>query len=158
MCWVIDTFENVVCTPETFLSEKYTFTRSCLPFLRTSCRLPHSVFGSYVKAASLLPPIGWSLSWSTWKDGYSFFLCDIAKYFLFLLQGLLTIIFIASGRPSMKFLRWEWRWWNRERFRINCRKKKEPPPMGPLECCCRWGFRNIFWNQAFQWGCCTVLH
>lgn len=86
------------------------------------------------------------------------FYVTFLNIFCFLLQGLLTIIFIASGRPSMKFLRWEWKWWNRERFRINCRRKKEPLPMGPLECCCRWGFRNIFWNQTFHWGCCTVLH
>lgn len=105
-------------------------------------------------AASLPPSTGLSWTLWTWKG----FLCDVYRYFCFLLQGLLTIIFIVSGRPSMKFLRWEWKWWNLERFRIGYRKKRGPPLMGPLECCCRRGCRNIFEIRPFQWVCCTILH
>lgn len=39
----------------------------------------------------------------------------------------------------MKFLKWEWEWWNLGRFRIDCKRKKEPLLMGPQGCCCRWG-------------------
>lgn len=59
------------------------------------------------------------------------------------LQGWLTIISTASGRPSMKSSRWGWRWWNLERPRVGYPRRQELLPMGPLECCCRGTVRSL---------------
>lgn len=83
------------------------------------------------------------------------FLVPFKVSFCLLLQALLTIIFTASGRPSMRCSRWEWRWWNLEKPRVAYGRRKELLLTGPLACCCRGAIRSL--SPRVWWGCWATL-